>query len=74
MILKDFSFFWYEMPTAAMATQAHANLAYGPKGLDLMGKGISAKETIEELTGADEEREGDFIDHTVVRTLRETFG
>lgn len=37
----------------AIATQAWANLAYIPTGLDLLAAGNSAQETIEALTGAD---------------------
>ena len=39
----------------AIATQSFANVAYGPDGLDLLGDGHTASETIEELTAADEE-------------------
>ncbi len=41
----------------AVATQAYANLMYGPDGLSMMEKGSSAKETIKTLTAADEGRE-----------------
>jgi len=40
-----------------VTTQAHANLAYGPKGLELMGKGMPAEDVIINLTDADDERE-----------------
>ncbi|MEW5934674.1 MAG: DUF1028 domain-containing protein [Bacillota bacterium] len=40
----------------AVATQAHANVSYGPRGLELMGGGVPAQETVRQLTGADEER------------------
>ena len=40
----------------AVATQSYANMAYGPDGLDLMAQGLTAEETIERLTGPDEQR------------------
>src|SRR5437588_1606338 len=40
----------------AIATQAWANTTYGPGGLDLLASGLSAKETIARLTGADDGR------------------
>lgn len=40
-----------------IATQAHANTSYGPKGLELLGKGLSAEETIQTLIKDDELRE-----------------
>src|SRR5919198_2413319 len=48
---------WGRAGAGAVATQASANLSYGPDGLDLMAAGRSADEVIAELTGADEERE-----------------
>lgn len=47
---------WARAGAGAIATQAYANLAYGPDGLDLLA-GASARETVERLTGADEGRE-----------------
>jgi uncharacterized Ntn-hydrolase superfamily protein len=41
----------------AIATQSYANLAYRPEGLALLGKGLTAQETLDSLTGADEQRE-----------------
>jgi uncharacterized Ntn-hydrolase superfamily protein len=41
----------------AIATQSYANLAYRPDGLHLLHRGKSAKETLDALTGADEQRE-----------------
>src|SRR5205085_7798137 len=38
------------------ATQAYANPRYGPGGLTLLRAGKSAQETVDELTGADEDR------------------
>ena len=40
----------------AVATQSYANLAYGPDGLAMMEKGMSASEAIAAVTGADEQR------------------
>jgi len=39
----------------AVATQSFANVAYGPDGLDLLREGHTAAETVETLTGADDE-------------------
>ena len=41
----------------AIATQALANYSYGPEGLALLEEGISAADTMERLTAADEGRE-----------------
>jgi uncharacterized Ntn-hydrolase superfamily protein len=41
----------------ALATQAWANLAYRPDGLGLRREGRSAQQVVDELTGADPERE-----------------
>jgi uncharacterized Ntn-hydrolase superfamily protein len=41
----------------AVATQALANVSYGPDGLALLADGRSAAEVVEALTGADEGRE-----------------
>ena len=41
----------------AIATQAFANTTYGPKGLELLGKGKSAQETLELLVKDDPRRE-----------------
>lgn len=43
-------------PGGALATQALANLGYRAEGLRLLGEGRSAKETVEALTAADEQR------------------
>src|ERR1700722_1760155 len=42
----------------ALATQARANLAYGPDGLALLEGGLSAEDTVARLTRADPGREG----------------
>jgi uncharacterized Ntn-hydrolase superfamily protein len=41
----------------AIATQAWANMRYGPDGLTLLREGLSAEEVVQRLTGADEGRE-----------------
>jgi uncharacterized Ntn-hydrolase superfamily protein len=41
----------------AIATQSYANLAYRPEGLALLEKGLTAQETLDALTAADELRE-----------------
>ena len=48
---------WAAAPVGAVATQALANLAYGPDGLVLLRSGKDADAVVAELTGADEERE-----------------
>jgi len=40
-----------------IATQAYANTSYGPKGLAILEKGLTAEETIKELIKDDEMRE-----------------
>lgn len=46
---------WARANAGALATQAFANLAYGPAGLELLAAGRSAGEVVAELTGADEQ-------------------
>ncbi len=41
----------------AIATQAYANTSYGPNGLALLGKGLTAEETIQRLIKDDEKKE-----------------
>ena len=48
---------WAEPEVGAVATQALANVSYGPRGLELLREGLSAEETISRVTEADEERE-----------------
>jgi uncharacterized Ntn-hydrolase superfamily protein len=48
---------WARAGVGAVATQAMANYNYGPRGLDLMSRGMTAAETVETLISADEERE-----------------
>ncbi len=47
---------WAEPHVGAIATQAYANPRYGPNGLALLREGLSAEETVERLTAADDGR------------------
>lgn len=47
---------WVRAGAGAVATQAFANVTYGPRGLDLLGS-KSAGEVVADLIAADEERE-----------------
>ena len=47
---------WAEPHVGAIATQAYANPRYGPEGLALLREGLSAEETVDRLTSADEGR------------------
>lgn len=48
---------WAAADAGAVATQALANLAYGPDGLRLLREGASAEEVVTRLTAADDEAE-----------------
>jgi uncharacterized Ntn-hydrolase superfamily protein len=48
---------WAAAEVGAIATQAHANTSYGPRGLELLGSGLSVPEVVERLTAEDEGRE-----------------
>jgi uncharacterized Ntn-hydrolase superfamily protein len=48
---------WASIDAGAIATQALANASYGPRGLELLRQGVSAREVVERLTRADAERE-----------------
>ncbi|MGH2783851.1 MAG: DUF1028 domain-containing protein [Actinomycetota bacterium] len=48
---------WARPGTGAIATQAYANISYGPQGLELLGMGRSSDEVVDLLTGGDDERE-----------------
>jgi uncharacterized Ntn-hydrolase superfamily protein len=48
---------WARAEAGAVATQAFANIPYGPDGLELLTAGATAQETIDRLTTADAERE-----------------
>jgi uncharacterized Ntn-hydrolase superfamily protein len=47
---------WARAGAGAVATQSYANLTYGPRGLAMMERGMSAPEAIEQLTRTDEDR------------------
>jgi len=47
---------WARAGAGAVATQAHANLTYGPRGLDLMAAGLTATEMVEVVTRDDPDR------------------
>ena len=47
---------WAQAGAGAVATQAHANLSFGPEGLALMAQRLSAQEALDELVAADEGR------------------
>lgn len=47
---------WAKAGIGAVATQSWANTTYGPDGLRLMAKELSAQETLDKLVKADEER------------------
>jgi uncharacterized Ntn-hydrolase superfamily protein len=48
---------WAAAEVGAVATQALANVAYGPTGLELLQAGASAQEVVTRLTEADEGRD-----------------
>ena len=48
---------WARAGVGAVATQSWANTAFGPEGLELMGRGTGAEETLGLLVEADEGRE-----------------
>src|SRR5436853_6404161 len=44
---------WAEANVGAVATQADVNVGYGPKGLDLLREGLSAKQALDRLLQED---------------------
>lgn len=48
---------WGRSGVGVVATQSFVNPAYGPNGLDLMGQGKSAEESLQILVGADRGRD-----------------
>lgn len=48
---------WAKAKAGAVATQAWANLSYGPRGLELLQQGLSAADVVEQLTKDDPDRE-----------------
>src|SRR5262249_21254297 len=49
---------WAESGVGAVATQSLVLVDYGPNGLDLMRKGVSAPEALKQLLAADTARDG----------------
>lgn len=48
---------WARAGIGAIATQAHANTSYGPRGLELLASGLGPEEVVARLTGDDLDRE-----------------
>jgi uncharacterized Ntn-hydrolase superfamily protein len=48
---------WAEWRVGALATQAWANYSYGPSGLALLRRGLSAEQVVARLTRADSDRD-----------------
>jgi uncharacterized Ntn-hydrolase superfamily protein len=48
---------WAEPEVGAVATQAHANVSYGPRGLELLREGRSPEDVVARVTGPDEDRD-----------------
>lgn len=48
---------WAEAGAGAVATQSFANTSFGPRGLALMGMGMSAQETLDRLLEEDTDKE-----------------
>jgi uncharacterized Ntn-hydrolase superfamily protein len=48
---------WARADVGAVATQSYANTSYGPRGLELMERGLSAGEALDVLLRSDPERE-----------------
>src|SRR3989449_11285756 len=44
---------WGEAGVGCVATQANVNVGYGPRGLELLRQGLSAKEVIDRLLAED---------------------
>ncbi len=48
---------WAQANIGAIATQAYANVRYGPEGLEMLRKGATAQQVVEKLTSADPGRD-----------------
>ena len=48
---------WANAEVGAVATQSFANTSYGPRGLELMAQGLSARKTLEALLEDDPDKE-----------------
>jgi uncharacterized Ntn-hydrolase superfamily protein len=49
---------WAEAGVGAVATQSFVDPAYGPRGLDLMRRGVAAPAALDQLVKADAQRDG----------------
>jgi uncharacterized Ntn-hydrolase superfamily protein len=49
---------WAEAGVGAIATQSFVDPAYGPRGLELMRKGVAAPDALKQLVEADKQRDG----------------
>jgi uncharacterized Ntn-hydrolase superfamily protein len=49
---------WARAGVGAVATQSNANTTFGPRGLELLERGASARETLDVLLRADDGRDG----------------
>src|SRR5215471_9158337 len=50
---------WAEPDVGAIATQANVNVGYGPRGLALLRRGMSAKDVLSKLRAEDTFPQGD---------------
>ena len=48
---------WAEAGVGAVATQSFVNVSYGPRGFELLKKGLTAREVVERLVSEDEGRD-----------------
>ncbi len=48
---------WAQAGAGAVATQAHANMGFGPRGLNLLTAGACAREVVDELIAGDADRD-----------------
>ena len=48
---------WAKAGVGAIATQSHANVSYGPRGLELLAEGVAPEAVLSRLTAGDAERE-----------------
>ena len=48
---------WARAEAGAVATQSFANTSFGPRGLDLMSKGLSAQQALDKLLADDPDKE-----------------
>lgn len=48
---------WAQAGVGAIATQAHANTSYGPRGLELLRSGLGVEEALDRLISEDDGRE-----------------